>query len=540
MALVTNHASVDIPTSPEAAGLPCGSLSDRLKLLVERHRYAIFAAVLLLYLACFNGLWRPDPDSALYLTIGRNLALGNGYAYQGQPQHLVFPGLPVALGGLFKIFNQSAPRAALILMLMAGVAALALTYRVFLLHSDRGTALVMTLAMATTRIFYRSCFEILTDLPFLVGVLAFLAGFEAIVHPRRTPAGTACARWFDWVLLIVGLGLAVLMRPVMWALVLSIVAALIVSLLRGNSRRPQILVCFALVIIAAACFYWMDPRRGGGSVAMGDYESEIVKTVLPHFQQFLHRSISEFLPRFFEASAAQAIFGTRIGPGLNSLAGVFVIGATIWLFRVRPLWGIWVFMVLLLMFTVVKPLDRYFLPVLPLLLFAWWRALVWIDHRMSRPWSDRVFLFLLCVGFGTNFARIGQLFVEQHRRPFLQYCEDGTFASLDQVTRLLNSQVAPRSWVLAPMKLGRILTFRSSVYATHTPERLDLDPRAQQIYVLEPAGDQVMEWLKQKGCVVGPQLGTTIQGNRGGERFSLHLIVLDPSAANPHNTPEHR
>ncbi len=51
---------------------------DRVLAWVDEHRYKLYAALVVFYLLGFNGQWRPEPDSALYLTIGRNLALGDG------------------------------------------------------------------------------------------------------------------------------------------------------------------------------------------------------------------------------------------------------------------------------------------------------------------------------------------------------------------------------------------------------------------------------------------------------------------------------
>src|SRR3712207_6057105 len=51
---------------------------ERVLAFVDRNRYRLYAALAVLYLLGFNGQWRPEPDSALYLAIGRNLARGEG------------------------------------------------------------------------------------------------------------------------------------------------------------------------------------------------------------------------------------------------------------------------------------------------------------------------------------------------------------------------------------------------------------------------------------------------------------------------------
>ena len=111
----------------------------------------------------------------------------------------------------------------------------------------------MTLGVACTRLFYRYSFELLSDLPFLLGVLMFLVGYEAVLYhrtgrrvispacrartgrrPTATPPGPR-ARWFDWVFLVAGLVVAVATRPAMWAMVFAVVLAVLWPVLRGTS-----------------------------------------------------------------------------------------------------------------------------------------------------------------------------------------------------------------------------------------------------------------------------------------------------------------
>ncbi len=504
-------------------------ISSKIGILVERHRRIIFVGLVLLLAVGNSGKWRPDPDSALYLTIGRNLAAGRGYTYQGQTQRLVLPGYPLLVGAAYRIFPHHGLLASLLMMPLMGIAALALTYRLFLLHADRTTAVVVTIGLAFTRLFYRYCFEVLTDLPFLVGVLAFFAGFEAVFH--RRPNDARRTSWLDWALLVGGLCFAVLTRPVMWALLLAIILTLLYSLIRQPARAPQAIVGLLLVALVAGCFYWLDPRRGGGEHVTGEYEEAFVGTILTQMGAIVHRGLCEFLPRLFEASAAQGLFGTRIGTGLNSLVAVFVILAGAWLCRIRPMWGIWVFLTVLLMLVAVRPLDRYFLPILPLLIYTWWRTLVWINRHVRQPWGDLLFLALLCAGFGTNIARIGEMVVEQHRRPFLAHFQAGRFAAIGPLARLLDANIVPGGWVIVPPKLGRILTFRSHCYATNTPERMSIDPKTAPVFVLLPAGDHAPDWIRASGLVVGPQMGPAVQTTADPEPFLLHRLV--PAANNP-------
>src|SRR4051812_46038204 len=162
-------------------------LSDRLLAFVDRYRRWVLVLILGLYAAGFNGQWRLEPDSALYLSIGRNLVEGHGYTYHGKDHRLAYPGVPLLFAGLFKTFGSDTLLPHLIVMWLMGLATLGLTYRLFLLHAGRPTAVLITLGVALSRIVYRYSFELLTDLPFLLGVMAFFVGYEAVFYRRFKP-----------------------------------------------------------------------------------------------------------------------------------------------------------------------------------------------------------------------------------------------------------------------------------------------------------------------------------------------------------------
>ena len=156
---------------------------------------------------------------------GAHTAAGRGYTYHGASHHLAYPGLPWLFAGTFKIFGADSLLPAHLILLLCGLATLALTYRLFYLHAGRPTAVLMTVALGISRTFYRYNFELLSDVPFLMGVMAFLAGYEAVFFRRYDrdvreglPSARGKPRPYDWALLVGGLLVAMVMRPTMWAL----------------------------------------------------------------------------------------------------------------------------------------------------------------------------------------------------------------------------------------------------------------------------------------------------------------------------------
>src|SRR6478672_2948307 len=114
--------------TPAIAAPGAQALPDRILAFVDAHRRSLLIGVLTLYLLGFNGQWRLEPDSALYLTIGRNLAEGRGYTYHGDHHHLAYPGLPWLFAATFKVFGVDTLLPAHVIILLCGAAALALTY----------------------------------------------------------------------------------------------------------------------------------------------------------------------------------------------------------------------------------------------------------------------------------------------------------------------------------------------------------------------------------------------------------------------------
>jgi len=505
-------------------------LSDRILNFADRHRYKLFAALVGLYLLGINGHWRLEPDSALYLNIGRNLANGLGYTYHGEAHHLAFPGLPVMFAGAFKLFHTSRPEPLLGITMLIGAATLGLTYRLFLLHAGRPTAVLMTFGLGISRLFYRYCFELLSDMPFLLGVMAFLVGYEAVFHRREMgecDAGAAArARWYDWVLLVGGLALAVAMRPAMWALLMAIVLAMAWSAIRGPRRWPQLVGCLAVVGVGIL-FWKIDPRHAG-NYSMGQYEDQLFDSTLPHLGLLLHQMFFEYVPRLFEATLCQALFGCRLGAGLNTLAGIVVLAVGVSLFWQRPLWGLWIVMTIAMMLIAVKPLDRYFLEVLPLLVYGWWRGIRWLNWRMGGPWGNRLFLALFVFGGFTNLCRTGEFVVEQRGVPFLDHYKEGRYASMDKVARLVRDHIGPNDWVLAPPKFARILTFLSHRKAVEPVAQTQLDPARQAVYVLEPLDEPVRNWLMQTEATLGPPIGPVVQSPYDPSPWRLHRVIPHP------------
>ncbi len=487
-------------------------LSDWLLNLADRYRVLIFIAIVLIYLAGFNGQWRPEPDAALYLSVGRNLAEGQGYTYHGQPHLLAYPGLPWLWALVYLVAPDNAMLVAHGLMLLMGFAALALCYRLFLLHSNRAIAVWVTLGLAISRMFYRYCFELRSDVPFLLGVLAFLAGFEAIAYPRKKgDAADAPLRKpqpFDWLLMVGGLGLAVVMRPTMWALLAAAIFATIRLIFMGRKRWALA----TLVIVAAVgiAIFELNPDRAGDAHRWGQYEQAVINEALSG-AGLARKAITENLPGLFDPAASAAMFGLDLGWGLTVLGSTVAIGIGLSLFRYRFVWGMFYLFTVLMMIAVL-PLDRYFLAVLPLLIYGWWRFLVWVETRFPGRRGKIAFVALLLIGSGTNMSKITKWIFEQHQKPLLATYKDARFEHYPELGSRLQRDIGEKAWVVSPFKTDRVITYYSRRNVVEPgyidAQQLRLLADVDRAYVLNPDEPTVKTWLEQTTLKLGEPIWT--------------------------------
>ena len=519
----------------ERFGLPQWLLAG-----ADAHRRKLLAGVLLLYLLAFNGQWRLDADSALYLTIGRNLAEGHGYTYHGLSHTLAYPGMPWLFAGLFELFGTATVLPADVVMLCCALATLALLYRLFLLHAGRPPAVLMTVALGLSRTFFRYSFELLSDMPFLMGVSAFLVGCEAVFYARPASDGRRRFRWYDVALLAGGLAVAVVTRPTMWALLAAVVTVAVLSLLRRPLRWKWLIPGAAASAAAAVTVAVLFHRLGG------DYE-RVFLDAMNNPGEVTRVMLGHNLPDVLHPGAAEAVFGVDWGHlrrgnelPVGVIPSLLSIAAGIALVRRRPLWGVWVAMsVLMMLVTLVE--VRYFLQVLPLLLYGWWLMLVGIDQWLARRLKGRTAMWARGVGalpalvfvlmIGVNATRAVSIVIEQRGVPFLERYRHGKYALVPELTKLLREQTPENAWVVVPERpLGRILTFTSRRFAVEPGPLTQLNPEVQTVYVLEPLEEDVRGWMPLLRLGVGEPVGPEVVGRRG-RRFQLHRAVRTPPPA---------
>ncbi len=401
--------------------------------LIDRRRKAIFVIIAVIYLLGFNGQWRMGPDSGLYLNLARSLATGQGYTLHGLRHETVYPGLPLALAGLMRISAGHLIFAADLMILACAGASLALIYRLILLAYDRPTAVAIVLGIAINHEFFRYSFEILTDMPFLTGVLALLAGHEGIFGSRAASTGSGRAagrtRWWDWALLVAGLAIAVSTRPTMIGLLTAWIVALIFGVISGR-KRPAAAVSLLLCLAAAVVFLLLDPRRIPGHGLAGSYEQYAFHQLTQRLAPRTARSSASNLHDLLVITVPRAVFGMDLAlDAVNVFFACVVLVAAVALIRKRLFWGLWIIMTLLTLVLLLSD-YRYILQILPLLVVGWWNLLRSINLRLPRRLGNTAFTFLLTLGTLLNSVQVVKFIVHQRRPSFPGRLPEGPISTL--------------------------------------------------------------------------------------------------------------
>src|SRR5437764_8307580 len=73
---------------------------------IVKNRHILWITLAVFYLLAFNGTWRVGRDSALYRGLGHSLASGKGYTFGEFSSRQIYPGFPVLLAGMEKLFGQ--------------------------------------------------------------------------------------------------------------------------------------------------------------------------------------------------------------------------------------------------------------------------------------------------------------------------------------------------------------------------------------------------------------------------------------------------
>lgn len=437
-------------------------LDNRFTQAIASRGRLLLILVALLYVITFNGRWRIGLDSANYRGLALNLASGRGYVFGDWAPRHIYPGLPYVLAAVERLLGPQdrtpspdeqnrllgpslATTASVLLILASAWAMLFFIYRLISLHYARWVALVVTCGVGANAVFLKHAHEILTDVPFGLGVTMSLYGWDLL---RRAASRRAAGKAIS--ILAVGLAIAASMRPTFLVLAGAWILVCLGGLIVGPRRFYAI--CLTILLAIWAALIAVDPRLKEFNPLAGGYEREAID-LMPQAVSRLGQSLYYVLHDQLPA----AVFGEQLAP-FSILGSLIVLGSTLMLLRRHPLWTLLVwgtfFTTLLL-----SSQPRYYLATLPVMLLGWLLLFCNLASRMRGPWSEVILLCGMAIVLLNNLSASVKFVIEQRRTDFVQHYRDGDFLPAIEMSRIIIQHARPDQRILAPS--GSVMSFLS-------------------------------------------------------------------------------
>ncbi|MBL8886055.1 MAG: hypothetical protein JNK16_05295 [Phycisphaerales bacterium] len=453
--------------------------ADQFLRAVDASRHWLLAAAALLLLASFSPYWRITPDSALFLGVARNLALGQGFTFNEQTVTSINAGFPYLLAAIRPLASDPII-ASNVLMLALGLVSLAFVYLLMLRNAGRPLAVLVTLLTAVNGTFLRHSCEILADIPFFFCSTLALLGYEltfAIVKPKQptnsptdprlagdskvqNPARNPAFIFLAGLLVLLGLAGMASLRIV----VLGPLAAILVDLLwriRRSRFKWAVIAGASGVLLVALAIRLADPRMAGGFKLLGK-ERELLE-MFQNLPAMASRIATFTASELFTEVTPRAIFGNKIGLWpLDVLVSLAVIAAGGMLFRRRLAWGLLV-AIYFVQWLLIFPDTRYFLPILPLLILGWWDLAVRLSMQTSPRWQRPILITLVALIAVPNAVRSIGFAIEQHKRPFEARYLRGRFQDLPEFAARIREALPADAIVLTSGQFAGPLHYFSGV-----------------------------------------------------------------------------
>ncbi len=402
-----------------------------------------------IYIASFNANWCVGRDSGLYLSLARNLVRGDGYTIAGSPHTCVPPGYPALLAGEMSIFGQSF-LVFDIFQMAIGLAVAFISYLLFCQLVNRDWALILVAAMAVSQEIVQRSGEVLSDMPFMLLVVAALWLYARGLRAENPKRGF-------WELASVLLVASCWVRMAGLPFVVGAAAGLALSVKRGVRIRGYLNTAVILIGLAGslAFFYYfaknnaepdaasylasMKHNNGGFSAfdllwklfdSFWRISQDFSRLILSLEMPFL-LSLFVFVVPVVVAMVRRIVQGDRLGP--------LAVGG-------------YVFGLILLGYA----RTRYLMPAMPLLFLYMLEGIAWFLSTISKKplVVKRVVAVLLIVIVGFNLVSVGRLVIEKRRSDYVVSQQKGLWRDVPAVVEFLKQNTPDDAAIIADQCVG--------------------------------------------------------------------------------------
>ncbi len=505
-------------------------ITEQLLNWADRWRWALLAIVAVMYLAAFNGQWRPGPDSAEHLLIADRLLRGLGFTHPTGWEYQLTPGLTYLIAAVGYPFCGVQPFVNQVVMLLIAWGTLAMAFVLLREAFDRPTAVLLTAMLGLTETFFRLSTDLLTDMPFCLGLLMMLVGWLRL---RRTgePRDSKAREAGHWALLIGGVVLMTLFRNVVITVLAGMVGHVLWRMWRGPRQSRSVVA--GAVAIAAWCAARLAQPITATTGQWAHDESRVIDRLLFDLPHTFGRLLSENLPRLATENTAEALLGVDFGPVISMLVAVAVIAVWWRLMRTNALWG-WVVAAFFAQWLLFLPGDRYFLPVLLPLLVGWWQSARWLEQRWRGGWVRIAVAGMLVLWIVPNLVRVADVVHDQRRRPFLEHFDGGRFVALKELGKVIAEHVGEDDLVIGME--GQVLSWYSH-RAVMDPKQLRMTAGLDKwqlsevlrhyprLFMIEPYNTGPNQVMQRLPVDCGPAIASVSRGEMRAP-YTLHEARL--------------
>jgi|GEM_PF-7111542 len=427
--------------------------------LIVRYRRWLIALSLLPWVAVFNGRWRIGLDSPIYRGLADSMLRGEGYHFGEFGSHQIYPGFPLLMAGIQRVFGNDIfrPIAQILVIAAIGLATVFLTYRLVGRHFPKWIAVCATCALAGNARFIQLVNELLTDVPFMFGMVSAMLGWSLFVDAKSTRH-----RALSGALAFGGLVFAASMRPAFWFFALAWLLVSLWGLIKGPRKTHA--MTLAMLGIGIALFTALDPRTRGFHPLAGGYEQEFLDVVSSSTAPDAESRIGSLADRVKNSARKlldEHLPAAVLGQDLPWLAGrifsvLLIMSVAVFLFRRVPLWGLLILITLITTPLLSTP-PRYYVVLTPFLTVAILLGTRWAGSLISGAAADYLVFASLCFVSGMNVAKWVPLVKEQHSVPvsdsslaFYDHYRDGRFAPFIRLAAIIELRIPPGEKIVAP------------------------------------------------------------------------------------------
>jgi len=243
--------------------------------------------IIIIVLVCFstlNSKWKPEWDSAYFITLANSIVNGNGYTYLGYPSLKAPPGFALILSPIILLFGKNFLLLNC-LILIFGLFTLCGIYLLFQKIYSKEYALFIVALVGTSFLFFSRIVYIMTDIPYFAVSIITIYIVNNFFHEEGTSIYNSIA---------VGVALAVsyMVRTIGLALILGFVIKTVHDMLL--KRMKSIAVRNIIIVLVVACIpvlFWSL------KTSMTEIDKEdslmILAEFIPYSQEFLRVEYDE-------------------------------------------------------------------------------------------------------------------------------------------------------------------------------------------------------------------------------------------------------